>query len=453
MRVITTAWQEGKLQRQEETTAMDCRDYIENNLVNLYPEMRYQTLFGIGGAITESAGYVFSQLKPGEQEELVNACFGPDGLGYTIGRAPVDSCDFALGNYSAVTDDTDKSLSTFSLERDERYILPLIKAAQNKQPSLQMLLSPWSPPAFMKTNGKKNDGGSLRPEYREMWARYLCRYVQEYLKRDIPVFALSVQNEPNACQRWDSCLYTASEEQLFLRDFLYPAMVSNGLEAVRRIIWDHNKERIYERVRDICADPEANTAVDGAGYHWYSGDHFESLHLVKEKYPDKMLIFTEGCIEYSLKEDSRNKLRNAQRYAHEMIGSFNAGCEAFLDWNILLDIHGGPNHVGNFCEAPIMYAPESGLHYNPSYYYIRHFSRYIRPGASRIAWSSYDSHIEMTAFCNPDDSLAAVFFNPLEHARTINLRIGDVWGRFVIPDKCIATVTLEPHEWKSTLSQ
>lgn len=448
MRLISTTFHQGETPcLREKAVPLDRSEYIENKLINLYPDVRYQTLLGIGGAITESAGYVFSLMKPVEQEELLNAYFGSDGLKYTIGRAPVDSCDFSLSNYSAVTDESDNHLSTFSLERDEQYIFPLIKAAQKKQPSLQMMLSPWSPPAFMKTNGQKNGGGELRLEFREMWAKYLCRYIQEYKKRNIPVFALSVQNEPNASQKWDSCVYTSEQEKTFLIDFLYPAMVKEGLVQVKRIIWDHNKERIYERIRDICTDSTANKVIDGIGYHWYSGDHFQALHLVNEQFPDKMMIFTEGCIEYSLEENSRHNLKNAQRYAHEMIGSFNAGCRAFLDWNILLDACGGPNHAANFCEAPVMYDIQNGLRYNPSYFYIGHFSRYIQPGAKRIAWSSYDNEMEITAFCNPNNELVLVILNANETERSFNLRIKDKWAPLTLPRHCITTVVVEPVEW------
>jgi glucosylceramidase len=239
----------------------------------------------------------------------------------------------------------------------------------------------------------------------------------------IPIFALSVQNEPNAVQTWDSCQYSTEQELIFVRDFLGPELKSSGLSDVLLTIWDHNKERLFDRTDDICSDSKANDAVGACGFHWYSGDHFESISLVSRKYPDKKLIFTEGCIEYS-KFSADSQLHNAQMYAHEIIGSMNAGMHAFIDWNLYLDMSGGPNHVNNFCDAPIMADAKSAhLRYNLSYDYIGHFSRYIRPNAYRIGVTRYTDLLEVTAFHNPDGSIATVILNRTEKEHNVFLRL------------------------------
>ncbi len=417
-------------------------------ILNLYPGETFQTMLGFGGAFTEAAGWTLAQMRSDVQGQMLDAYFGPGGLGYTLGRTHIDSCDFALGNYSAVTDPSDERLDTLTLEWDERYILPLCRAAQVRTPGLRMMLSPWSPPAFMKSSGQKNGGGKLMPMYRARWAEYLCRYVEEYQKRGIPIFALSVQNEPNAVQTWDSCVYSAEEERDFIKEYLAPALARHGLGCLDLTVWDHNKERLFDRVDTICTDEAINVTVGAAGFHWYSGDHFEALSLLARKYPEKKLVFTEGCIEYSrFAQDSA--LQNAQRYAHEMIGNLNAGMHAFLDWNLYLDAQGGPNHAGNYCDAPIMAdVVEGTFRTNLSYDYIGHFSRYLKPGAVRIGATRFTDRVELTAFRNLDGSLAAVALNRTGEPIDAFLRLqGKLYPLTLAPDS-ISTLLLEPGEWR-----
>ena len=420
----------------------------ETEILNVYPNETFQTFLGFGGAFTESAGCVLSRMPAAVQGEMLDAYFGPGGLGYTLGRAPIDGCDFSLGGYSAVTDPADEKLDSFTLRRDEQYILPLCRAAQMREPGLRWMLSPWSPPAFMKSNGERDRGGKLLPEYRARWAEYLCRYVEEYRARGLAVFALSVQNEPNAVQPWDSCVYTAEEERDFVRDFLAPALARRGLTNLSLTVWDHNKERLFDRVDTVCADPAVNAAVGAAGFHWYSGDHFEAVSLTARKYPDKTLIFTEGCIEYS-KFSPESILTNAQRYAHELIGGFNAGMHAFLDWNLFLDTRGGPNHKANYCDAPIMADPEAGtFRKNLSYDYLGHFTRYIAPGAVRVGTTRYTDRVELTAFRNGDGVLAAVVLNPGREAVNCFLRVSGALYPLTLAPESVSTLLLAGGEWR-----
>ncbi|OJV65179.1 MAG: hypothetical protein BGO41_01045 [Clostridiales bacterium 38-18] len=444
MKLIQTSYKDNKKETiiKELSFSPDVNNQ-ELHIINLYPTEKFQEYLGFGGAFTESAGYVYSKMNENTKKRLIYDYFSEGGLGYVLGRCPIDSCDFALGNYSAMSDPTDQKLDSFTLERDAKYIFPLLNDALKVMPSIRLTLSPWSPPAFMKSNGEKNNGGHLLPHYRKLWADYLCRYIREYRKLGYEVFALSIQNEPNAKQRWDSCLYTAEEEKLFIRDYLIESMVNNQCKDVNLIIWDHNKERIFDRTDEICSDDVANKVVGGIGFHWYSGDHFEALELVRRKYPDKLLIFTEGCIEYS-KFSSDSQLKNAQMYAHEIIGSMNAGMNAFLDWNLFLDFEGGPNHVNNLCDAPIMLS-ENGVdvRYNLSYDYIGHFSRYIKPGARRIGFSRYTNQLEVTAFENPDGKIAVVVLNSTQQAHSFYLRLKGNLCPVEVPIESISTLILE----------
>lgn len=386
----------------------------EMQKVQVYPQISYQQVIGMGGAFTEAAAYVYSKMSPEKQAELLDLYFGEKGNRYNFCRTHIESCDFALGNYAYVEDMGDRELRTFSIERDREYLLPFIKAALERNQELKLLASPWSPPAFMKTNGEMNHGGKLKEEYRQMWADVIVKYIEAYRKEGVTISRLTVQNEPAAVQTWDSCIYSGREEAVFARDFLRPALDRAGYADVKINIWDHNKDIIIERTAESFSVPDADKAVDGIAFHWYSGEHFEALAEVRRQYPEKELLFTEGCVEYS-RFASDHHVANAEMYAHELIGNFNAGMNGFMDWNMILDQQGGPNHVGNYCDAPVMCDLEKDtIDVKLSYYYIGHFSRFIKPGAKRILASKYSSNLEVTAFENEDGTKALVVLNRSE---------------------------------------
>ncbi|HCR39332.1 MAG TPA: glucosylceramidase [Lachnospiraceae bacterium] len=442
MKLITTCYEKKKKQtfiREYEEAAEKVN--VENKVVNLYPNIEYQTVLGFGGAVTEAAGYVFSKLGEENKKRVLELYFGENGSRYNMARSHIDSCDFSLGMYAAMEDKEDRDMQSFTLARDEKYILPFLRAAEKERgESLDIMLSPWTPPAFMKTNEERAHGGKLKPEYREFWAEYICRYIEEYKREGFKVSRLTVQNEPAAVQTWDSCIYTAGEEKEFIKDALYPALVKHGLSDVKINIWDHNKERVVEWARTII-DKDTDRMIDGIAFHWYSGDHFEALKIAHELFPKKELIFTEGCVEYS-RFDS-DQLHNAQMYAHDIIGNLNGGMTGFLDWNLLLDEKGGPNHVQNYCDAPIMAdITKDQLEVKLSYDYIGHFSRYIKKGAKRVAFTKYTSELEMTAFKNPDGEIVLVLLNPTDHTMPVNIRINGKIIEFEVHKNAIATALL-----------
>ncbi len=443
LRLIWTTSTEQVHQTESESYKFKPDDGVENFVVNLYPSIRYQVFEGFGGALTESSGYVFSEMDEESRQRLLDVYFKPSEMNYQHVRIPLDSCDFSLGHYEAMSNPDDVEFNSFNLSRLDKYIFPLLNDAQKTAGrDLEIMLSPWSPPAFMKTNDERNHGGSLREEYQGMWAEYICRYIAAYRKKGYRVRRISLQNEPKAAQPWDSCVYTARQERQFLEDFLRPALIRNGLEDMEVFIWDHNKERILERAEAVIGH-NSNHLVSGIAFHWYSGDHFEELDLFRECYPDKLLISSESCVEYS-KYDKQEPCINAGRLAHDMIGNLNHGMNAFYDWNILLDENGGPNHTGNFCEAPFMFdIQHKNLIENLSLKYYGHFCRYIRPGARRIAFSKYTEQLEMTAFQNLDSTVVGVFLNRTELALPIVIRVDGQMVSIKIEPKSIATFLIE----------
>jgi glucosylceramidase len=374
---------------------------------------KFQTILGFGGAFTEASAVTFYKLSPQKRQKIIEVYFDPDvGHGYTFCRTHINSCDFSLGNYAYVEVADDTNLTTFSIERDEQHLIPFIKEAQKiSGENLRIFASPWSPPAWMKTTGKMNEGGKLRPEYRSIWARYYCLYIKAYREKRIPIWGITVQNEPEAAQRWDSCIYTAEEERDFVRDYLGPMLVQENLSDINIIIWDHNRNRIYERAKVVLDDPKAAQYVWGVGFHWYAGDNFDNLQLVHDAYPDKRLLFTEGCY-FPFDRENIESWEPGERYAESMIKDLNRWTVGWIDWNLVLDEQGGPNHVGNYVFAPIHANIENdSLHFMNSYYYIGHFSRFIRPGAVRIIAAPTHDDLETTAFLNTDGRIALVVLN------------------------------------------
>ena len=413
---------DGETTRKEFAFLPD-KEGVENHVVNLYPEITFQTMEGFGGAITDAAGYVYSLMKEEQKHQLMETYFSPEQMKYGIVRIHMDSCDFSTEMYEAMSDPSDRELKTFSFSRTEKYILPMLADAENAAgKKLKLMLSPWSPPAFMKTNGERKHGGSLKPEYREFWADYICRYILEFRKRGYEVQRISLQNEPKAVQTWDSCIYTAREEKEFLRDFMYPALQKHDLCDVEVFIWDHNKERVYERVRDTV-DETTKDMVAGVAFHWYSGDHFEALDLVRRQYPQLKMVVSESCIEYT-KFGAADGVVNAGRLSHEIIGDLNGGMCAFYDWNLLLDETGGPNHVGNLCHAPFLYDRQhKELLPQLIQKHFYHFAHFLEPGAKRIAFSKYTDELDVTAVQNPDGKIVIVILNRSEECLSVVLRL------------------------------
>lgn len=412
---------------------------VENLAINLHPEVKDQVFEGFGGAFTESASYMYSCMGQEHKQELLSTYFKPERMNYRFGRITLDSCDFLLGEYEAMSDEKDRTLDSFSLERLQLHILPFIRDAQKTAAHpIEFMLSPWSPPSFMKTNGKRSGGGKLKEGFEEFWADYICRYIQELKKLGVPISRLSLQNEPAAVQKWDSCIYTAEEEKRFLRDYLYPALLKNQLTDIEIFIWDHNKERLYERACTII-DGETDHMIAGAAFHWYSGDHFEALELFRRRFPEKKLILSEACIEY-YKYNATNHLAHAQKYAHDIIGNLNCGMNAFYDWNFLLNEEGGPNYVNNFCDAPYLYNRTQGeLQEQNILAYLWHFCRFIQPGAIRIGFSRYTDALEVTAFQNPDGTLVGVILNRSNEIHPVKIRLWNEVADMVIKPESIAS--------------
>ena len=329
-------------------------DIYEDNTITINATSKFQEFIGFGGAFTESAGYALSTINSDIYNNILDDYFSKEGLNYNFGRLPIASNDFSLKSYSY---SYKKDLSDFSIEQDTKYIIPTIKSALKRNKNIKFISSPWSPPAFMKSNKMLILGGKN-----------------------------------------------------LLINYLYPTFKENNLNT-KFLIWDHNKDDIVERVNDCLLKYGAIDYADGIAFHWYTGSYFENLNTLNKSFPDKLLIHTEGCTGYS-NFKPEDELFNAEMYATEIIGDLNNGTNCFVDWNLVLDYSGGPNHKKNYCNSPIMINKnKDGYIKTPSFYYIGQFSKYIKPNSRRIDINNPYKDIQITAFKNIDRTIAVILFN------------------------------------------
>lgn len=419
VKVYTTAQNTNYRLTPTDTVSFKAKGQPFENEVIVFvdPSKTFQSLLGIGGAITDASAETWAKLPAPAQQQFIRAYYDKEnGIGYTLARTNIHSCDFSSDTYTYIQEG-DSSLKTFSIAHDKQYRIPMIKSAiAAAGGKLTLFASPWSPPAFMKDNNDILHGGSLKKGYYQSWANYFTRFIRAYEAEGIPVWGVSIQNEPMAKQKWESCIYTASQENDFLKNYLGPTMQKAGLANKKIIGWDHNRDLLYQRAGALLDDAAAAKYLWGIGFHWYepwSGGEpmYDNVKLVHDAFPKTNLLFTEGCKEaFDL-----NKVYDwalGEKYGSAMIRDFNNGSCGFTDWNVLLDEHGGPNHVGNFCFAPIHADTQKGeLIFTNEYYYIGHFSKFIRPGAKRIIASASRSQLLTTAFKNTDGSIAVVVMN------------------------------------------
>ena len=424
----------------------------KRNVIAVNSRQTYQEFMGFGGAFTEAAAYTLSEAPEDVRAEAIRAYFSKSqGLGYVLGRVHIHSCDFALGNYTYV-EEGDAELKTFDMTREDKWVIPMIKdAAKEAGQEIKILASPWSPPAFMKDTKEMNYGGKLLPEFERPWANYYAKFVDEMKKRNVPIWAVSVQNEPLATQTWDSCIYTAEEERDFVKNHLGPVLKASHPET-EIIIWDHNRDVLVERGAVVLAEPEAAQYVWGTGNHWYVSEAFENLTALHNLFPDKHILFTEGCVELTTTSENAvfngylGSWTNCERYGRNIIGDFNNWSRGWIDWNLVLNEEGGPNHVYNYCEAPIMYDRNTKkLIYNNSYYYIGHFSKYIEAGAKRLEISVTQKDVHAVAFKNPNGDIVIVAQNEGWIAE-LALVVDGIGININLPDHSITTYVIQNEQ-------
>lgn len=344
-----------------------------------------QLLEGLGGALTKSSAYNYALLDEKNRKLLLDLYYSSNGLGYSLSRISIGSNDFSPYVYDDINEDGGMDL------KNEEDVLSLLDEA-NKINHQEILLSSWSPLAKWKDNSSKENGGHLKEEYLDKCAEYYVSFANALLERGYDIQYISPQNEPEARQVWESCLMDEKlEGKLALK-------IKNLCPKLRILLWDHNRDVMLRRASNY--DENVLKMCAGFAYHWYDGNKHEELGKVKEKYKDKLLLQSEACVELLLLDKNKDGLigryASFERYYKDHVMDLLYGSNGFIDWNILLDEKGGPNHVGNYCEAPLMREKDK-LFINPSYYALKHLSKVIKKNRTFIETNELEGILVATS--------------------------------------------------------
>jgi glucosylceramidase len=422
--------------------------------IRVFPDVEYQTFLGFGTCIGDANAYAVMQLPPEKRQEAVSLLYGqnPDrGNGYVFARVPMGSNDFSTKDYTCISEG-DTTLKTFNIRQDKKTIIPTLRIAKECAPELRLMVSPWSPPKFMKSNVERIHGGKLLPQYRALWAEHFVRFINAYSKEGFTTEFVTIQNEPDAVQTWESCIWSGKEEGEFAVRYLRPRLNDAGLGSVNILFWDHNREQLLSRACASLGVSGAESALAGIANHWYEGDHFGQLRAFHEKHPEKLIVESEFCTgpNKGRKTMPYGVWNDLELFGHEIIGCLNNYTNAIFDFNAFLNTKAGPMHNRDTGGIPsiVIDAAARKIEPQPAYYAMAHFSRYIRPGAKIIASSckDEDAGMELTAAKNTDGTTVCVILNKTDRDRTARLYIADkkADGNVKLPAHSLTTVLFLP---------
>lgn len=412
-----------------------------SNPIIIHPEKAHQQIIGFGGTYSEATAHNLKRLSEAKRKEVLQAFFDVEkGAGWNILRTTINSCDASSEYYSYDETDGDIELKNFGIQKDiDNYIIPGLQAALRINPQIKIFASPWTPPVWMKDSREFNNG-SLLPKYYSTWAHYFSKYIAAYRKEGINLWAVTPQNEPEAYrQAWDACGWKPEQMSLFVGQHLGPRLKQDH-PAIKIIGWDHNKNHLMMWCDTLLQNKQSAPYIWGIAHHWYEegeGKYFEPLQEFQRKYQKLPMIAAEQGVFGLYLNDGKP----AELYAKDIIGNMNNGSAAWVVWGMALDHKGGPNHAKNFNHSPIMIDVEKQIiHFNPSYYYIAHFSKYVKPGAVRIELENVPPDLLAVAFQNPSGEMIMVALNEkLEEKKIAVNWKGPMWS-VTIPAKSIATV-------------
>ncbi len=447
------------------------------------PETRYQKIIGIGGSFTEASGYVLSQISSAKRQEILEAYFSTNGAAYTLTRTHIGACDFTLnGKYSYDDVSNDVDLVHFSIAPDEAYLLPLIldskSIAEASGNSFKVVASPWTPPVWMK-NGSGNEGGwyggSLLPAHYTNFARYISKYITEYKSRGINIWAITPINEPGGNGgSFESCVFGTIQMRDYVNQALGPVIKTDHPEVLI-LGFDHNRDGMIGWAKTLYP----SQYIDGLAVHWYSSTTNTYNSNFIEVYnldTNRIILHSEGCIDaYDINTEGdwwndnwwwetnatdwgwdwgnraiHPKYVPVYRYAVDIIETINSYNMGWIDWNIVLNRQGGPNHVSNWCGAPVLVDTATGeVFYTPIYYLMKQFSRTIRPNSYRIEKLTKHDDLYILAIQNPEDDIlmegkiAVHILNNGANKVSYRLRLRNTLVEYEIEPNTLQTLIIE----------
>jgi glucosylceramidase len=443
--------------------------------ITLNPKITYQKIIGFGGSFTEASATVLNQLSKANKDKILNAYFSEAGANYSLTRTHIASCDFSLNNYTYAKVEDDFELKNFTIEEDKNDLIPMILQAKSiSKDGFNLIASPWSCPPWMKDN-KSYVGGKLLPKYNDVFALYFEKYLDAYQREGIPIWGLTVINEPHGNgNNWESTLFSPSEMTNFVENHLGPKLKNSKYKEVKILGYDQNRAGLQEWVDEMYKTKNTSQFFDGTAIHWYEStyDYFpKQLQYAHFKAPNKYLIQTEACIDSEIpkwKDDSwywkkeatdwgwdwasekekylHPKYAPVHRYATDIIGCLNNWVDGWIDWNMVLNKQGGPNWFKNWCIAPVIADTENDeVYFTPLYYVMSHFSKFIRPNATKIDCKINSEQLLATAVENTDKSIVVVVFNPTNKSHKLSITIEDEIQELDIQDNALQTIILKKN--------
>lgn len=405
------------------------------------PDERYQSIVGFGAAITDSSAWLLqTRLGPAQRAELLNELFGPDpGLRMSLVRLTIGASDFSLTHYSfddVPAGETDPALTRFSIAPIQDTVVPIAREARRLNPALRFVASPWSAPGWMKSSDSLFLG-TLLPQYYGVFSDYLLKYADAMQAQGVPIFALTLQNEPHfAPATYPGMLLGAGARAAVIGQYLGPALARRKNAPVI-LDWDHNWDRPQEPLQ-VLDDPVAAPFVAGVAWHCYAGKVAiqEQVHLV---HPDKDAYLTE-CSSGNWGPNPDASLLATTR--QEIIGSTRGWSRGVILWNLALDDDAGP-HLGGCraCRGLLTIDARSGeISRTDDYYAIAHASRFVQPGAERIDSTETDGGLANVAFRNPKDgSIVLIAANSSNEARAMSVQCAGAAFDYTMPALSVAT--------------
>ncbi|CAL8109725.1 unnamed protein product [Orchesella dallaii] len=404
--------------------------------VTIDRNVKYQEILGFGGAFTDAAGISIASLSQPLQEAILKQYFdGEIGLNYSIARVPMAGTDFSTRTYSYNDVENDTSLSSFSLEPEDLQVkIPYVQMAKLLQPNLRLYASPWSAPKWMKTNNEFYGMGSLKPEYYQVWANYFVKFLESYAEHNITFWAVTAQNEPTDgnipgfsfnCMGW-----TSSEQRDWIKNNLGPTLANSSHSDVKIIMLDDQRIQILNWTRTVLSDPDAEKYVSGIGLHWYVDALVSpaALDVAHSEFPNKFMLGTEACAGALPLEESvvLGSWERAEMYASDIITDLNHWVTGWVDWNIALNMTGGPNWAHNEVDSPLIVDEYMDVFYKqPMFYALGHFSKFIPAGSIRIHHETGSfAGLEILTCLRPDGQIAVVILN-LMTENAVELQLTD----------------------------
>lgn len=445
----------------------------KSEIIEIFPNQKFQKITGFGGSFTESSCHLLSQLSPENRAKILESYFSIDGAHYSLTRTTIASCDFSLDHYTYASVPNDTNLEHFTIEHDQKEIIPIIKQAQKiSNNGFKIIASPWTCPPWMKDN-KLWVGGKLLPEFYPSFALYFEKYLEAYKKEGIDIWGLTAINEPHGNgSNWESTHFTPKEMTDFIEFHLGPRLEKSPFHKVKILGYDQNRAGLKEWVDEMYRSENSTNYFAGTAIHWYEStyDYFpDALDYASKKMPEKHLIQSEACIDsevpkwqnddwYWQKEATdwgwdwasdkdkhlHPKYAPVHRYATDIIGCLNHGVDGWVDWNLVLDKQGGPNWFKNWCIAPIIVDIQSNeVYYTPLYHVMMHFSKFIRPGAYRIGWKkSNENEVMVTSILNSDNSIVVLLFNPTNKEHNSTIKVNGYKQHIHLPSESIQTIII-----------